>query len=425
MKLIFPENPLFARKLIRIAVRLKNKGAQAVRKGHPWVFEDSIERISRNGEPGNVAVLFDSSGKTLLGAGLFDPDSTVRVKTLAFGAKTPPVGCPLFDVSAAEAIARRLPFLPENTNAWRVIHGESDAFSGLVADKYDSTLVLKIYSSAWLPWISDVAEAIAERLPELRRCVIRFSREVQNNLPAGFPFADGTVFYAENEPPFDGNLIFRENGILFEADVIRGQKTGFFLDQRDNRFRVSKLAHGKRVLNVFSYSGGFSLYAAMGGASYVVSEDINKHAIESVNRNFELNAASPQIATCRHEEIAADAFEAMRQLFEKNVRFDLVIVDPPSFAKAEAEVRIALNTYSRLAKAAVRLLVPDGILVFASCSSRVTADRLFEVVNEAAGREGRPLREMERTGHAVDHPALFRESVYLKCMYACAGMKKN
>lgn len=228
-------------------------------------------------------------------------------------------------------------------------------------------------------------------------------------------------FYAEKEPPFDGNLVFMEHGIRFGADVIRGQKTGFFLDQRDNRFRVSRLSRGKRVLNVFSYSGGFSLYAAAGGAVEVVSEDINRHAIESVDANFERNRGIPAVAACRHSEITDDAFAAMERLFREKQKFDIVIVDPPSFAKAEAEVKTALNTYARLARAAVKLLVPKGLLVFASCSSRVTAERLFEVVNEAARSVGRPLKEIERTAHAVDHPAKFKESSYLKCLFAEAG----
>ena len=418
MKMILPENTLNCAKSERIAIRLKKKGALAVRKGHPWVFEDSIERISKSALPGTVAVLFDSSSKALLGAGLYDPDSTVRVKVLAHGAKRPPVGPLLFRQNLEEALALRRGALPPETNAWRVVHGESDRFPGLVADKYDETLVLKLYSAAWAPWLDEVMECFAEQMPEIRRCVVRLSREVKTLLKNRAWFADGSVFPVEQDSPFDGNLIFSENGIRFGADVIRGQKTGFFLDQRDNRFRVSRLSRGKRVLNVFSYSGGFSLYAAAGGASEVVSEDIDRHAIECVNANFERNRSIPAVAACRHSEIADDAFAAMKRLFREKQRFDIVIVDPPSFAKAEAEVKPALNTYARLARAAVKLLVPNGLLVFASCSSRVTADRLFEVVNEAARSVGRPLKEMERTAHAVDHPAKFKESSYLKCLFA-------
>ncbi len=414
MKLILPENPLSERKKQRIAVRLKNKGAQAVRKRHPWVFEDSVVRLSGEGKAGNVAVLYDEKSNSVLGAGLYDPRSTVRVKTLSFGGKNPPVGKPLFLAGLAEAMSLRAPVLETETDAFRVIHGESDGFPGLVCDKYTDTLVFKLYSAAWPVWIDEMMEAAVETLPEIRRCVVRLSREVAA-MPEGNSWCpDGSVFSCDDSA-FDGNLIFRENGIRFAADVIRGQKTGFFLDQRDNRYRVMQRSAGKRVLNVFSYSGGFSLYAAAGGASEVVSVDINKHAVEAVAENFLLN---PSIADCPHHEIADDAFAAMGALAANGKRFGIVIVDPPSFAKAEAEVRTALNTYARLARAAVKLLAPRGLLVFASCSSRVTAEQLFAVVREAAVSAGRPLRELERTAHAVDHPARFRESSYLKCMYA-------
>lgn len=394
-----------------------------MRKGHPWVFEDSIERLSRPGASGDVAVLFDSSGKQLLGAGLYDPSSSVRVRVLAFGSGKPPVGELLFTRLVQNALERRLPHIPPDTDGWRVIHGESDSFSGLVADRYAETLVLKIYSSAWLPWIPCVVKSIESGISGLRRCVLRYSREVRNLLPEGFPFPEGSVISSEPGDSFNGIQHFRENGILFEADVIRGQKTGFFLDQRDNRTRVRNLSRGKRVLNVFSYSGGFSLYAAAGGASSVVSVDSDRHAAEWVNVNFGLNRNIPGVASCRHEEIAADAFEAMKELARSGRRFDIVIVDPPSFAKAESEIPAALNTYSRLARLAAGLLIPDGILVFASCSSRVTADRLFETVGGSVRRENRRLDEIMRTGHAVDHPSDFKESAYLKCLYAYVRMK--
>lgn len=417
MKLLLPENPLHERKTARIAVRLKNKGAQAVRKRHPWVFEDSVARISCDGAAGSVAVLYDEKSNSVLGAGLYDPRSTVRVKALSFGVKNPPVGKPLFLAGIAEALNLRRPAIPPETDAFRVIHGESDGFPGLVCDKYGDTLVLKLYSAAWPVWADEMMEALAESLPETRRCVVRLSREVAS-MPEGNSWCpDGSVFSCDGVP-FDGNLVFRENGIRFAADVIRGQKTGFFLDQRDNRRRVMRRSAGKRVLNVFSYSGGFSLYAAAGGASEVVSVDINRHAVEAVAENFALN---PAFADCPHREIADDAFAAMGSLAGSGKRFDIVIVDPPSFAKAEAEVRTALNTYARLARAAVKLLAPHGLLVFASCSSRVTADQLFAVVKEAAVSAGRSLNELERTAHAVDHPARFRESSYLKCMYAEAA----
>ena len=195
--------------------------------------------------------------------------------------------------------------------------------------------------------------------------------------------------------------------------MIRGQKTGFFLDQRDNRARVGTMSAGRDVLNVFSFSGGFSLYAARGGAASVCSLDADKHAIAACGRHFELNAAHPNVRRCVHEGIVGDAFEVMHDLAKSKRRFGLVIVDPPSFAKSAAERDRALHSYARLAALADSLLKPGGTLVFASCSSRVSADDLFPVVLAHTH-----VRELARTGHAADHPARFPESHYLKCLYA-------
>ena len=188
--------------------------------------------------------------------------------------------------------------------------------------------------------------------------------------------------------------------------------------KRDNRAEVGRLSSGKRVLNVFSFSGGCSLSAARGGAEEVVSVDADGHALELCANHFAMNSGCPEIAKCRHRELKGDAFEVMKNLISMNEKFDLVIVDPPSFAKSAAEIPAALNTYGRLASLAVRLCVPGGMLVFASCSSRVHAPELFERVGNAASAAGRPIRERKRTAHAFDHPALFPESSYLKCLYA-------
>ena len=221
------------------------------------------------------------------------------------------------------------------------------------------------------------------------------------------------------ESGWDGTVRFLENGLAFETNVRFGQKTGFFLDQRENRARVGELAAGAaKVLNVFAYSGGFSLYAARNGAKEVTDIDFSKPALAASDRNFALNRNWPGVAECRHRTIPDDAFHAMRELENRKERFDVVIVDPPSFAKAANERSQALKSYSKLAVRAVHLLKKCGLLVFASCSSRVRADELFEAVHRAASGEGRPLHELERRSEAPDHPADFKESHYLKCMYA-------
>jgi 23S rRNA (cytosine1962-C5)-methyltransferase len=214
---------------------------------------------------------------------------------------------------------------------------------------------------------------------------------------------------------------FLENGIYFEADLIAGQKTGFFLDQRDNRARVEGIAAGKKVLNLFAYTGGFSLYAARGGAREVVSADISQPALAGALSNFRLNTAHPQIAAAKHELLVGDAFRTLHHLQQTKRKFDLVVIDPPTFAKKQAEIDRALAAYGRLAALGVQILRPGGQLVIASCSSRVPAALFFDTVHRAAWQVERPLTEIARTGHAVDHPVTFPEAAYLKCLFADAA----
>ncbi len=394
----------------RIAVRLKRKALAPVRQGDPWVFEDSIENQSRDGAPGDIAIVFDPKG-AFAGAGLYDPGSPVRVKLLTTEPKMPPMGPELFRELARRAAELRKGKIPGNTDAWRLVNGDSDNFPGVVADKYANAMVCKFYSAAWLPWAGDVAAAIAETVPDVDSLVIRLSRELARlGTKERHGIADGMIF--SPDPRWNAVQHFRENGITFEADLVRGQKTGFFLDQRDNRLRVGKLAANRDVLNVFSYSGGFSLYAAAGKAGSVASVDIDPHAIELCNRIFELNPACRNVP---HEGLVGDAFGILADLYKKKRFFDIVVVDPPSFAKSAAEVPGALNSYGRLARLAAKLVRKDGILVFASCSSRVDADTLFSTVENAAGR---PLEVFDRTFHAADHPSRLARTNYLKCLFS-------
>ena len=397
----------------RIAVRVKQKAVPAIRSGHPWLFEDSVKKAPPDAAPGDVAVLYDPDGKKILGAGLYDPHSQLRVRILQKDPAQPPVGPALFVELAAEAAALRAGTIPDDTTAFRLANGESDGFPGLVADRYADTLVVKLYSEAFVPWAGDIADAFFSANPGLVHCVIRLSRALEDSPFVRRFFPEPAVIFTVKPETFAIPVRFQENGLFFEADVIRGQKTGFFLDQRDNRARVGTMSAGRDVLNVFSFSGGFSLYAARGGATSVCSVDADKHAIAACSHHFKLNDDHPNIRRCNHEGIVGDAFEVMHDLARAKRRFGLVIVDPPSFAKSAAEHDRALHSYARLAALADTLLKPGGTLVFASCSSRVSADDFFPVV---LGHTH--VRELARTGHAADHPARFPASHYLKCLYA-------
>jgi 23S rRNA (cytosine1962-C5)-methyltransferase len=299
----------------------------------------------------------------------------------------------------------------ERTNGFRWINGESDGWPGLVLDRYAATLVLKIYTAAWLPRLGEVAALIRGSLkPE--RLVLRLSRNIQETARKNFHIEDGQLLFGEKPA---GCEIFLETGIRFEADVVRGQKTGFFLDQRENRRRVETFAVGREILNAFSFSGGFSLYAARGGAKSVTDLDISAHALESAQRNFALNQTDANVAACRHETIQADAFAWLEQNTAR--KFDLVVLDPPSLAKREAERAGAIQAYEKLAANGIRALRRGGILVAASCSAHVSAAEFFEAGRRAARNSGRNFVEIETTGHPPDHPAAFAEAQYLKCIY--------
>jgi 23S rRNA (cytosine1962-C5)-methyltransferase len=237
------------------------------------------------------------------------------------------------------------------------------------------------------------------------------SRNVQPAF-ARSQFRDGQILFGA---PVNGPVVFLETGIRFEADVISGQKTGFFLDQRENRRAVESLARARDVLNAFSFSGGFSLYAARGGARSVTNLDISAHALASADRNFALNKDEPNIARCQHETIQANAFDWLDAHADK--QFDLIVLDPPSLAKRETERAGAIGAYNKLIATAIRHLRKGGGLVSASCSAHVAAAEFFEAVSGAAMESGRRFELVKKTQHAPDHPATFAEAEYLKCVY--------
>jgi len=213
-------------------------------------------------------------------------------------------------------------------------------------------------------------------------------------------------------PP--GPVVFQEDGLRFEADVLRGQKTGFFLDQRENRREVAALAAGRQVLNAFSFSGGFSVHAARGGAAAVTDLDISAHALESANRNFALNQDIAAVAACRHETVQSDTFAWLEK---SRAHFDLIVLDPPSLAKRAAEREGALRAYERLNALGIRRLARGGILVAGSCSAHVSAADFFEAVRRAARMADRKFSELKTVRHPPDHPAGFKEAEYLKVIY--------
>lgn len=398
----------------RLAVHIQATAERAVRQGHPWLFDQSIQRISNGGEPGDLAVLFDRK-RRFLAIGLYDPASPIRVRLLQAN-QPATIDQAWLGQRLATAIAHRASLLNTNTTGYRLVHGENDGLPGLVVDRYADTLVMKLYSVSWVRHLAALAAALLAHFPAAR-LILRLSRAVQAQPAHLYGLRDGQLLHGTAG---EDSVIFQENGLRFAADVCAGQKTGFFLDQRDNRARVESLAWGREVLNVFAYTGGFSVYAARGGARRIVSVDLNAQALAGAERNFALNADVPAISQTHHETWSADAFTALAALGAAGRQFDLVILDPPAFAQKQADVAGALVAYRRLAQLGAALLPAGGILVSASCSSRVAAAEFWEVVHEGARQSSKRLREIARTTHPLDHPISFAEGAYLKCLFAYA-----
>ena len=380
-----------------------------LRSGHPWLFADSIRDQNREGKLGELAVVYDRND-AFLAIGLFDPDSPLRVRILRSG-KPLTIDLAWWREHFSKTMRRRENLFDEQTTGFRWINGESDGWPGLVLDRYADTLVLKLYTAAWLSRLEEMILLIAELLPH-ERLILRLSRNIQRVAQTQVKLSDGQILRGLS---FNGPVIFLESGLRFEADVLRGQKTGFFLDQRENRRRVESFAQGRDVLNAFSFSGGFSLYAARGGARSVTDLDISAHALESARRNFALNHSDPVVKKCRHEIIQADAFEWIAGNVDK--KFDLIVLDPPSLAKRETERAGAIQAYGKLARHAIAKLRPNGILAAASCSAHVSAEEFFTMIRETSRHSGRKFVELETAAHALDHPATFPEAHYLKCIY--------
>ena len=394
--------------LKNIAVRVRKSAEKAIRN-HPWLFDRAIESVSHTGSAGDVAILFDHK-RRFLAAGLFDPDSPIRVKLLQHG-KSAKLDCAFYYRKLDEAFGRRNSIDTALTTGYRLVNGENDALPAVIADRYASTVVLKLYSPIWFPHLRHLVDYFAE-IDWCERVVLRLSRRVQGG--ETFGLTDGMTLFgdAPKEP-----VKFLENNLTFEADVERGQKTGHFLDQRDNRQRVRGMTAGKRVLDVFASTGGFTVYTAAGGASHVTAVDLSGPTLAVAKRNLAHNDLHNRLDTRWLEQ---DAFDALAQLAQAGKRFDVVIIDPPSFAQKQADVEGALRAYRRLTRLGLRVLQSGGTFVQASCSSRVSAELFFHAVEDEAKRLGRPLRNIHHTQHPLDHPITFHEGAYLKCLFARA-----
>ncbi|MFD0862417.1 class I SAM-dependent rRNA methyltransferase [Sungkyunkwania multivorans] len=390
----------------RLAIKLRPKAERLLKKGHPWVFSESIIKQNSEGETGDLAIIYDGKRNDIMGLGLYDAASPIRIKMIhTQGAAK--IDHDFFKQKIKIAFEIRRPLLKTDTNSYRLLFGENDGFPGLIADVYKDVMVVKLYSGVWFPYLGDILPILLATA-DCSTMVLRFSRNLQQKAIA-MQLQDGMVVAGELE---DEVVEFKEHGINFSANVIKGHKTGYFLDHRHNRKRVGELAKGKTMLDVFSYAGGFSVHALAGGATAVTSLDISAQALDMAKQNAALNAHAGE-----HHLMAIDAFEGLQKLIKAKKSFDIVVIDPPSFAKSAAEVQKARHSYGRLAQLGAKLVAPNGILVLASCSSRVSADDFFDICDAELQNSGRRFKSLAKTYHDIDHPVTFPEGAYLKCGY--------
>lgn len=393
----------------RVSVHLTRAATRQVKHGEMHIFADAVRRVRGAAAPGDVAVLYDPKDRPFA-LGLYDPNAPIRVRVLS-----PTLGVQIdaawLRTRVHDALHKRdAHFNPTHTSGFRLIHGPGDGLPGLVVDRYAQTAVIKCYAHAWLPWLPTLCDALQEE-GALQTGILRLSRNLQKQRPE--PWHEGQRLWGDEASIATE---FLEGGIRFEVDVRKGQKTGFFLDQRENRARVQTLCEGKNVLNVFCYTGGFSLYAAKGGARSVTSIDASRQAMRALQRNVALNPSLAQ--TTRFIDRCGDAFQEMQALVHAGETMDVTIVDPPSFAKKNSELEAAQKAYRRLAHAAAQCTVQGGTIVFASCSSRITEAMLEAALHAGVRRAGRRARITHRAGHPVDHPIARAQDQYLKCLYA-------
>ena len=381
---------------------LKKGREKSLKRRHPWIFSGAVEKAS--GKAGDTVEVSDSSGKALALAA-YSPKSQIRARVWTFDTKQS-IEAEFFRSRIQKALALReaLP-AAKHSNALRLVNAESDGLPGLVVDRYADVLVAQFLAAGVERW----RDTILDLLTEISGCAAIFERsdaEVRKleGLTARVGFARGDR-NASRCPII-------EHGLNFRVDVAQGQKTGFFLDQRENRQRVRALAAGRAVLDGFSYTGGFSIAALAGGASRVVAIESSKDAVAIASENL---AANPLDAS-KVEFVQADVFKQLRTLRDQNAKFDLVVLDPPKFAPTATQAHNAARAYKDINLWALKLLAPGGLLATFSCSGGVSAELFQSIVAGAAVDAGVEAKIIERFAAAADHPVAleFPEGDYLK-----------
>jgi 23S rRNA (cytosine1962-C5)-methyltransferase len=372
---------------------------------HPWIFAGSVHRLEGKARPGDTVTVAAADGRELARAA-WSPASQIRARVWAFDVTTP-IDHAFFKRRVAAAVARRAS-LPElaGQDGVRLVHAESDGLPGVVADRYGDTVVLQLTSMGAEKW----RDAIVAALVAATGCSRLFERS--DSEVRALEHLGPETGWRHGSAPDDG-IVIEESGVRYGIDVVGGHKTGFYLDQRDNRLLTRYLAEGRRVLNCFCYTGGFSLQALAGGAASVLSVDSSGPALAVAAHNLALN---PQLDAARAQWREADVFETLRELHKAGERYDLIILDPPKFAPSAAHAERAARAYKDINLFGFRLLAPGGRLLTYSCSGGISPDLFQKIVAGAALDAGVDAAILRRLGPGADHPVAlaFPEGEYLK-----------
>lgn len=383
---------------------LKPGKERSVLRRHPWIFAGSVERLNGRAKNGDTVTVMSADGKTL-GRAAVSNESQIRARMWSFDSDTT-IDHAFFKRMIANSVARRRwhPHLASQQGV-RLIHAESDGLPGIIADQYADVVVVQLTSSGAEKW----RDAIIAALAQATGCVAIYERsDSEVRKLEGLEPVQGVVY---GNLPDQLNII--ENEVRMGVDVAQGHKTGFYLDQRDNRFLTRELSRERKVLNCFCYTGGFSLQALAGGAQSVVSIDSSGPALAQAQRNLELN---PHLDAKRAEWLEADVFTALREMKANEQRFDLIILDPPKFAPSSAHAQRAARAYKDINLLGFRLLNPGGILMTYSCSGGIGLELFQSIVAGAASDSGVNAQIIRRLQAAPDHPIglAFPEGEYLK-----------
>lgn len=387
-----------------VKIILKKNRDESLRRFHPWVFSGAIAQIQGQPAEGDLVAVHDCDGRYLASGHYQIGSIAVRILSFSGDPQAPGFWSDAIDAARRERLAIGLP--SQSTTCFRLIHGEGDGLPGLIIDWYDGVCVMQAHSVGMFRAKTRICEALKEVFGDSLKAVYDKSSGTAP-FKAGLDLIDGYLYKAPGFVPGPATVL--ENGRSFIVDWEEGQKTGFFLDQRDNRRLVGEYASGRRVLNLFCYTGGFSIYALAGGAESVDSVDSSAKAMALVDKNVSLNGFAD-----RHVSHCCDAIEFLNKADEG--KYDLIIVDPPAFAKHRGVLKNALRAYQRLNAAAISRVAPGGLVFTFSCSQVVDKTAFAELVFSAAAQTGRSVRIVDRLCQGGDHPVniYHPEGEYLK-----------